>query len=427
MPKLADFSSITRTFGQRNFRIYTYGASISLIGTWVHRIAVGWLTWELTHSFVWLGLVGFAELFPTLVVAPFAGAITDRIDRKALAIGAQVLACLQAVTLAALTWAGLMDVWLLLALTFFVGVVFSFSMSVRLAIFPSLVERPFISSAIAINAAFFNLARFVGPAVGGFIIAQWGVAAAFAFNGASFLGFILSLCCIRLLRSETEGRGKAGLVADMKEGFIYALRHPGIAPVLLVLVALALGVKTLPDMLPGYVGTVLAGGVEQFAQLAAACGIGAAISAVWVASRGRIDGLTRLSLANLLLAGLATLLFTAVSNFYVGLACLFLIGAAITVIGTSVQSLMQNAVDGAMRGRVMSFYGVVFRGGPALGALVMGWLADVIGFRVSFSIAAGATVIACVWLWRGQDRMAAALEGESDEREETAAADRVSG
>src|SRR5690606_14956884 len=100
----------------------------------------------------------------------------------------------------------------------------------------------------------------------------------------------------------------------------------------------------------------------------------------------------------------ATLLFTAVSNFYVGLACLFLIGAAITVIGTSVQSLMQNAVDGAMRGRVMSFYGVVFRGGPALGALVMGWLADVIGFRVSFSIAAGATVIACVWLWRGQDR-----------------------
>lgn len=414
MPKLADFSSITETFGQRNFRIYTYGASISLIGTWVHRIAVGWLTWELTHSFVWLGIISFAELFPTIVLTPFAGAITDRMDRKLLAVGAQVCACLQAVAMAALIYAGLMNIWLLLALQLYVGVVFSFSTAVRLAIFPSLVERPYISSAIAINAAFFNLARFAGPALGGFLIAQWGIAAAFAFNAASFLGFIVSLSLIRMLRSETAGRERTGILTDMREGFAYVMRHPGIGPVLLVLIALAIGVKALPEMLPGYVDTVLSSGVEAFAQLTAASGIGAAIAAVWVAGRGRVDGLTRLSLLYLLIAALSTLLFMLWSNFYVGLACLFVLGAAITVIGTGVQSLMQNAVDGAMRGRVMSLYGVIFRGGPALGALALGGLAELIGLRATFLMAGAATVLAWLWLVRGQSRMAAALEAEPE-------------
>lgn len=414
MAQLAGFDSIVRTFGQRNFRIYTYGASVSLIGTWVQRIAGGWLTWQLTHSFVWLGIVGFAELFPTVVVTPFAGAITDRLDRKVLAVGAQVLACLQATAMAVLTWAGLMNIWILVGLTVFAGVVFSFSTAVRLAIFPSLVERTHIASAIAINAAFFNLARFVGPAVGGYIIARFGVAMAFGFNAVSFLGFIVSLTQIRMLRSETEGRERMGLFADIREGVTYAIRHPGIAPALLVLVAIGLGVKGLPDMLPGYADKVLHAGVEQFAQLTAASGIGAAVAAIWVAGRGRLTGLTQLSLISLLVAALAMFAFTAFDNIYSGLACLFMIGASVTVVGTAIQSLMQNAVDGAMRGRVMSFYGVIFRGCPALGSLAIGWLADVIGLRVAFVVGAGFTALAFLWLLRERRGMAAALETEPE-------------
>lgn len=414
MAKFADFSAITQTFGQRYFRIYMYGASVSLIGTWVQRIAQGWLTWELTQSYVWLGVIASAELLPSVFLAPLAGAIADRMDRKRLAIMAQVLACLQATALAVLVAFDLMNIWVLLALATFVGGVFSFSMAVRLAIFPSLVERQYISSAIAINAAFFSLARFVGPAIGGFLIAMWGMAFAFAFNALSFLGFIVSLASIEMLRPETSGRPKAGLMSDVADGIRYALGHPGIRPALLILVAVALGVKGVPEMLPGYVDKVLNAGVGAFAQLTAAAGIGAAVAAVWVAGRGRIAGLTRLSIHYLLVSVLAVAAFAAWTDFWVGMASMFAIGAGITVIGTGVQSLMQHAVDGAMRGRVMSLYGVLFRGGPAAGALIMGVLAEGVGLRVTFAVATGLTLIGCVWLYARLGRMEAALEAEPD-------------
>ncbi|MGE0652139.1 MAG: MFS transporter [Alphaproteobacteria bacterium] len=414
MAKLTDFSAITRALGQRNFRIYTYGASVSLVGTWVQRVAQGWLTWELTHSFVWLGVIAAAELLPSVVLAPVAGAITDRIDRKMLAVLSQILACLQAATLSALIYFDLMNIWVLLALAAFVGGVFSFSMAVRLAIFPSLVERPHISSAIAINAAIFNLARFIGPALGGFLIANWGMAFAFGFNALSFFGFIVALSRIRMLRSETAGKPKAGLLADVAEGVRYAIRHPGIGPALLILVAVALGIKGVLEMLPGYVDDVLAAGVEAFAQMTAASGIGAAIAAVWIAGRGRLTGLTRLSLLYLLISAVAVAIFAAWSDIWVGLVCMFVLGAGITVIGTAVQSLMQNAVEGVMRGRVMSLYGVLFRGGPALGALLMGGLAEAVGLRTTFAVATAFTAIMTLWLWRSLPRMTAVLEAEPD-------------
>lgn len=414
MAKLADFSSITRTFGQRNFRVYMYGASVSLIGTWVQRVAQGWLTWELTHSFAWLGVIASAELLPAVVLAPIAGAITDRMDRKRLAIICQALACLQATVLAVLLYLGLMNIWVLFALATFVGGVFSFSMATRLAIFPSLVERPYISSAIAINAAFFNLARFVGPAVGGFLIAAWGMAFAFGFNALSFLAFIIALSQIRMINPETSGKPKAGLLADIMEGIAYAVRHPGIGPALLILIAVAIGIKGVPEMLPGYADRVLKAGVEAFAQLTAASGIGAAVSAVWIAGRGRIMGLTRISLHYLVISTVAVGVFAAWTNIWVGLVAMFVVGAGITVIGTGVQSLMQNAVEGTMRGRVMSLYGVLFRGGPALGALVMGVLAESVGLRATFAVAVALTLIACVWLYRGLPRMERALEAEPD-------------
>jgi MFS family permease len=414
MSKLTDFSSITRTLGQRNFRIYMYGASGSLIGTWVQRIAQGWLAWELTHSFVWLGVIAASELFPSVILAPLAGAITDRMDRKKIAILAQCFACLQATVLCLLIYFDMVNIWVLFALSTFVGIVFAFSMSVRLALFPSLVERPYISSAIAINAAFFSFARFLGPAVGGFLIAQWGMAFAFGFNALTFFGFIVALSRIQIVHSETSGRGKTGLLADVKEGLDYALRHPGIGPALLILVAVALGVKAVPEMLPGYVDDVLGAGVQVFAQLTAAAGIGAAITAVWIAGRGRLAGLTRLSLISLLVSALAVLAFATWESVYVGWACMFTVGGAITVIGTAVQSLMQNCVEGGMRGRVMSLYGVLFRGGPALGALVMGALAEVIGLPITFYAAGVLTVGAFIWLWRGLPRMEAILEAEPD-------------
>jgi MFS family permease len=408
------FRSITRTLGQRNFRIYLVGSSVSLIGTWMARIAVGWLTWELTKSYTWLGLMGFAELFPAVIAAPIFGAIADRTDRKWMAIIAQIAACAHAVALAGLVLADLINVWLLLGLNFLIGIAYSAASTARLALFPVIIERAYISSAIAINAAAMNLARFLGPAVAGVIIATWDVGAAFAINAVTFLWFIVALSRLVVLRSETAARESRGFFHDVVEGCAYALRHPGIGPALLILVACAFGIKGFPDLLPGFADNVFARGVTGFAQLTAATGIGAAVAALWVAQRGRMEGLTGVSLLYLLIAVIAVVVFVATDIFAVALIGVFLIGAAVTVVGTTTQSLMQNAVDGAMRGRVMSLFGLIFRGGPAIGALAMGALAELIGLRIAVAGAAMIAVVALVWLVPRRHAIARALERDPD-------------
>jgi MFS family permease len=411
----AGFSSITRTLAQRNFRVYLLGASVSLVGTWVHRIAIGWLTWQLTHSFIWLGAIGAAELLPTVVFGPLAGAIADRFNRQHIAVLSQVLACLQAVLLALLVFFDLINEWGLLVLTFLVGIAFSFGTMARLTIFPMLVERASLSSAIAINAAAFNLARFLGPAFGGALIAAWGVGVAFALNACTFLAFIIALARLDIVVSEGGGDGRRGLIADVKEGLGYAIAHPGIGPVLLVLIAVALGVKGYPELLPGFVDVVFGRGVEAFATLTAATGIGAAVAAIWAAQRGRMEGLVTINLISLVGAAAVIVAFAAIGSYWRGLVCLFLAGAFITVVGTSTQSLMQNAVEGAMRGRVMSLYGILFRGGPALSTLMIGGLAELIGLRLTLVLAASAAAASGIALFARRKAMIAALEIESPE------------
>ena len=411
MAKFADFSTITDTLGQRNFRIYLSGASVSLVGTWIHRVAMGWLAWELTHSFIWLGVIGAAELFPTVVFGPIAGAIADRFNRQRIAILSQAAAGIQAALIAVLVWMDLINAWILLILTLSVGVTYSFGTMARLTIFAMLVERPLLPSAIAINAAVFNLARFLGPAVGGGMIAAWGVGVAFAFNALTFGAFIVALARLEIVVNE-GGDKHRGLFADMTEGLGYAFRHPGIGPVLLVLVALAFGVKGYPELLPGFVDVVLGRGVQAFAYLTASTGIGAAVAAIWFAQRGRIEGLTVMNILALIGAALSIVILGASGNYWVGLICVFFAGGFVTIVGTATQSLMQNAVEGAIRGRVMSLYGLIFRGGPALSAVLLGGLAEIVGLRSAFIATGLATAAAALWLWTRRKPMAAALETE---------------
>jgi MFS family permease len=412
MTALAGLNSIKRTLGQRNFRIYLIGSSISLVGTWIHRIAIGWLTWQLTHSFIWLGAVGAAELAPTVLLGPLAGAIADRFNRQYIAIFSQGLACLQAVALAFLVALDLVTPWVLLGLTLVVGVAFSFGTMARLTIFPMLVERSHLPSAIAINAAFFNLARFLGPAFGGALIAAWGVGIAFALNALSFIAFMIALSRLRIVVREGGEASRRGLLADVAEGLRYALRHPGIGPVLGVLAGLSVGVKGLPELLPGFVDVVFGRGVEAFAALTAAMGIGAAVAAFWAAGRGRMEGLSVINVASLVGAGLSVVVFAATGIYWLGLVCMFLMGAFLTVVGTSSQALMQNAVEGAMRGRVMSLYGLLFRGGPALSALICGVLAELIGLQITLVLSAAVAALTGMMLFRRRQAMAESLEGE---------------
>ncbi|MDC0033515.1 MFS transporter [Alphaproteobacteria bacterium] len=396
---------------QRNFAWYMGGASVSLFGMWAQRIAVGWLAWELTNSTTWLGLIAFADLFPTVVVTPFAGALADRSDRRRIAIISQCLGGLQAFALALLTFTGLIEIWSLFFLTVFLGVAMAFATAARLAIVPNLLEKKYIPSALATDSAIYNAARVVGPIIAATLILNVGKEAAFLINGCTFAVFVLCLFRVRILYVETSQRAAGNILAQSIDGFRYAFRHPGIGPILVVLTALAVGVKPFLELLPALADDVFGRGVDGFAQLAAAAGAGAVITAVWLAVRGRMRGLTLITLSSTVFGSGGIVIMCLTENFLLGLFGAFISGAAVTLSGTGTQTLMQNAVEGGIRGRVMSLYGVLHRGMPALGALLMGVMADLIGLRLT--LAGGAVLFALsalIWILPRRARMIPALE-----------------
>jgi MFS family permease len=382
---------------QRNYALYTFGSSVSLLGLWVHRVAIGWLTWELTGSSTWVGLIAFADLIPSVVLTPISGVVVDWFDRRRITLISQAIAMVQALLIGVLVVTGAVNQWWLFGLSLLVGAVWSFNGSARLAMLPNLVEREHMPAAIAVNSAIFNVARFVGPALAGAIIALGGVAHAFFFNAATFVAFIWALCVIRELRHEGRGRVPGSILRQYAEGIRYACRHEGIGPMILLLTILALGVKPVLDLLPVIADGVFGRGATGLAHMTASGGLGALFAAVFLARRATTIGLTAVVLTAVLVGALSVVAMSVFAFYPVALACVFLLGAATTLAGTGTQTLMQSAVDGAVRGRVMSLYLVIFRGGPAVGALALGAAFDWVG--VPAALIAGALAAIAGWLW----------------------------
>lgn len=406
-------SRIGRTLRQPNYGPYVAGNSMSLIGLWVQRVAVGWLAWELTHSATWLGIVSLADLAPSLLVGPLAGAYADRADRLRIVRIAQTLAMVQATVLASLTAASLMDIELLVALVLVNGFVVGFNQPARLSLVPSLVPRADLPTAVAINSIVFNLARFIGPAVAGVIIVQAGVAAAFAFNALSFVAFLIVLARLRIepeSSSLTARAHDASLARSVVEGVRYVVGHPGIGPLLALMVALAIGVRPFVELLPGYADRVFGGGAGMLAALGSALGLGAVAGGMWLAWRGEAPGLARIAVAATGLATIGAAAFALTTSIVPGLLCVIATGAALAIAGVGTQIRIQTAVDPALRARVMSLYGLTMRAGPALGAIVMGVAADRIGLR--WPLLAGAVLVAALWarIWAMRARVVAGLE-----------------
>ena len=191
-------SSLALPFKNTTYGIYAAGNAVSLVGTWMQRISVSWLTWEMTHSGLWLGIMAFADFFPGLVVGPLAGVFADRTDQLTIVKFSQVVSLLQAMVLFALIAAHHLNIWGLVALTAFQGAVVAFNQPARLALVPSLVAESDLGFALAINSVIFNVARFIGPMVAGLVIVWSGVAASFAANAASYVVFLLALWWVRI-------------------------------------------------------------------------------------------------------------------------------------------------------------------------------------------------------------------------------------
>jgi MFS family permease len=410
MTPLSGLQNIVRALKNPNFGIYTAGSAVSLVGTWMQRVVTGWLTWELTGSGAWLGVIVFADLFPTVLVGPIGGAYADRVDRLLVTKISQALAMLQATALFLLTLTGLINMWLLLVLTLFLGIVAAFNQPARLALIPALVPRSDLTAAVAMNSVVFNLARFIGPAVAGLLIATVGIPFAYGTNAVTFLIFLYALSKVRLTEDEefTPARGK--LFSDLLAGVRYAASHVGIATILGLMIAGNFGARPLIELLPGFAAAVFQAGATGLALLTSSVGAGAIIAGLWIAGVAERHILGHIFLIGTLVSALAGVLFAASDRLWLAVPFLAIIGASMACMGTAAQTLIQTAVDGNMRGRVLSLHGLIFRGGPALGALLMGAASDYVGLRIPVLVGAAVVLAVWSWAWMRRARMMESLE-----------------
>ncbi len=408
---MASFSALGGVLKQRNARIFYSGSVVCWTGSWVQRIATDWLAWELTHSALWVAIIAFCNLVPSVVISPIAGAVADRMDRVKLTVLSQYVAASQAAILVILILTGLIRVEFMAALTFCNGAAETFAQPARQCLIPGLVPRKYLPGAVALNSLTYNMARFVGPAISGPMIVAWGVVPSIAVNCVAFLYASVTMHMLRLDPTVRMGhRGAGSVLQDAIEGVRYVARHRGIGPIMLFAACMGMALRSVPEMLPPFVADLFGRGAEGLATLASSMGCAALIGGFLVAIRGRMSGLTQVAVGAGLLLTCATACFVATHQFHVGVICIAVMGAATTMHGISIQTLLQNSAAPAMVGRVLSLWGMITRAAPAMGALVYGAASEVAGLQIPVLI--GTALCAVMWVrtWRRLGRIAPALE-----------------
>lgn len=411
IPTKPGLRGIWQTLCEPNYARYISGNGISLVGTWMQRIAVGWLTWELTHSPAWLGIIAMADFFPVVLMGPLGGALADRVDRVRIMISAQAFATIAAFVLFGLAITGAINEWYLAGITFCTGAAVGLNQASRLALAPSLVPREQLPTAIAINSMTFNLARFIGPVASAAVIKIWGIEASFAVNGLSYLALIIALLSLKFPNrtSPSEANPRQSLWLDIREGMTFTLRHPAIRLIMIIMTTASLCLRPIVDLLPGLASDVFGQGVDGFATLIATLGAGALLGGFWMAQRGKLEDLPRVALLGILCVISANAGLISTSSFVVALICIFFTGFGMVVSGIGVQSTLQFVAASHMRGRVLSLYGIIHIGGAGVGAFVLGLIAELTGLQ--WPIAGGAIIGLMVWIfiWARRKVILAAL------------------
>jgi predicted MFS family arabinose efflux permease len=370
-------------FQHRNFRLFWSGQLISLIGTWMQNVALGWLIYRITNSPFFLGLMMTMNSLPILLFSLFAGIIADRVNKRLLVIITQSAFTVQALVLAILVSTGHYNIWVLLAFTFLAGTIQAFDAPTRQSFVSEMVSKDHVLSAVAMNSAVFNAARTIGPAIGGLLVKAVGESGCFYSNAISFLAVIAGMLMMReseLFREgNRNGRGKVKPGLEIKESFKYILSEKRILGVLSITAVISiLGMPAL-TFLPVFARTVLHLQADGLGYLFAAAGVGSFIAAVnlALAKKTRRQGL-KIVLNNSIFC-IAIVTFTFIKSFYLSLPSLALAGYGVITGIALVNSTMQLIAPAHLRGRVMSAYVFVFMGLMPLGNFVMGTVAHYIG------------------------------------------------
>jgi MFS family permease len=363
----------------RNFQLFFFGQGISLIGTWMTRLATGWLVYRLTGSALLLGVVGFAGQIAAFALAPVAGVWVERVDRRKMLVWTQAAGSIQSLALAALTLAHVITIGEIIALAALQGLINAFDMPGRQAFLVQMVEdRGDLGNAIAINSSMVNGARLIGPAIAGLVIAAVGEGWCFLLDGVSYLAVIASLLAMRIRPLDIR-RQAAGMLAQMREGWDYVSTFRPVRTVLLLLVLVSLMGWPYTVLLPVFAGQVLHGGPNTLGWLTGASGIGALISAISLALRKSVAGLARMLQVASAMLGCALVLFGLSHTLWLSLVLMVFAGFGMIQMAAATNTIIQTLVPEDKRARAMSYYAMAFFGAAPFGSLLSGALAHRFG------------------------------------------------
>jgi len=398
-----------RTFSalkHRNFRLFWTGQMVSLIGTWMQTTGQAWLVLQLTHSAWLLGLVGALQFLPVMLLALFGGVIADRVPKKNLLLFTQSFATLQAILLWILVVTGTVQLWHILVLALMLGVTNALDMPTRQAFVVEMVGREDLPNAVALNSSLFNMARIVGPGLGGLLIAWLGVTPLFLLNAISFVPVLIGLALIdpsqlhSLVKPVIAGTvvQKQSTMQSLHEGLSYIAKTPSVLLIIIVIGAVSLFGINFNVVLPLFATDVLHAGPVGFGLLSSAIGFGALVSALWLAWGNKTPSIQHMLLGAIIFSVLEACF--ALSHLYVlSMILIAAVGFAQITFSATANTTLQTVTPDHLRGRVMSVYMVVFAGSVPLGNLFTGGLAHLYGAPISLLLGAGLSFIAAFAGW----------------------------
>jgi MFS family permease len=388
---------IIRALHHRNYRLFFTGQSVSLIGTWITRIATSWLVYRLTGSELLLGVVGFCGQIPTLLLAPYAGVIVDRQDRRRILVVTQVLSLLQSAALAILTLTHLITVMQVLLLQVAQGLINAFDTPARQALVVDMVDdRRDLPNAIALNSSMVNGSRIIGPSIGGVVIAAVGEGWCFALDAFSYAGVIVSLLMMRL-KQYPRATEAVPILRDLHTGWRYVAESVPIRFALILLAIVSIAGMPYTVLMPAVTAKQLHGGANTLGWLMAAGGVGALSGGIYLASRESVVGLGRVILVGTFLFGASLIGFSLTSNVWLAAILLALGSAGFMTQMAATNTIIQTIVDERFRGRVMSFYTMAFFGTTPIGSLLGGVLADRVGAPLTIRLGGLVCLGAAAW------------------------------
>jgi MFS family permease len=388
---------LLRALRHRNYRLFFTGQSISLVGTWVTRVATSWLVYRLTGSELLLGLVGFFGQIPTLVLTPLAGVVVDRGDKKRIMLYTQILLMLQSAALAVLTLTDLITVPQIIGLQLLQGVITAFDTPARQSLVVEMVDdRNDLANAIALNSSMVNGSRIIGPSIGGGIIAAVGEGWCFAVDALSYVAVVISIALMQF-KARPRVAAHPPMLSDLRTGWRYVADSVPIRSALTQVAIVSTAGMPYTVLMPVIAAENLHGGPNTLGMLMAASGVGALIGGLYLASRETVVGLGRVILYGTLTFGGSLLAFSAINNVWLAAVLLALAGGGFIVQLASTNTIIQTIVDEPFRGRVMAFYTMAFFGTVPIGSLIAGVAANRLGAQLTVRLGAVVCLASGVW------------------------------